>query len=447
MKFFFQKWKRFLIQKLRLPNDETNARLAMDNIRLGVSMYGAPTWILIAAVFIASLGLNTNSTAVIIGAMLISPLMGPILGFGLALGISDAFLLRKSIRNFILMVVVSVITSTLFFWISPMKEPGSELLGRTSPTIYDVLIAFVGGAAGIVAGASRLRASNVIPGVAIATALMPPLCTIGFGIANLQWKYVGGAFYLFMINCVFICFATYIIVRALGYSQFFTADNKKKKNITWLMFTLILLTAAPSIYLTYHLTKKYFFQERVEAFIRTEIADGNHHIVSKQLDYAIGGKPSIQLVMLGDILTTQQKDSLKLKLNDYQLEGCTLEIFQGSDSRVMMEGMINKVNNDVKSSVNDLYLRLDSLQTELDKRIIQDSVRASIAYFIKSKDSTLTSFALDRKVALDLKTNTNDTTWVVSLSFAKDNNLLSQDSIRIWLWQKFQLRRVVVQYQ
>lgn len=172
---------RIILRKLRLPRDKENIAITTENIKNSAVLTGVNLWVLVGAILTASLGLNINSTAVIIGAMLISPLMGPIMGFGFGLGTNDGNLLNKSIRNFIIMVVISVTASTIFFLVSPVKEAGSELLGRTSPTIYDVLIAFFGGMAGIIAGASKLRSGNVVPGVAIATALMPPLCTMGYG--------------------------------------------------------------------------------------------------------------------------------------------------------------------------------------------------------------------------------------------------------------------------
>ena len=191
--------KSFLGEYLDLRKDKDNELATVDSIRKGVEFKGANLWILIFAIFMASLGLNVNSTAVIIGAMLISPLMGPIMGFGLGLGIYDYDLIKRSFRNFATATVFSVITSTLFFLISPISEAQSELLARTQPTVYDVLIAFFGGLAGIVASSTKSK-GNVIPGVAIATALMPPLCTAGFGLASGNLYYFFGAFYLYFIN-------------------------------------------------------------------------------------------------------------------------------------------------------------------------------------------------------------------------------------------------------
>lgn len=213
----FKKGKNVLLDYFSLNGYLVSQQEAEASIREGVSFRGTNILILILAILIASLGLNTNSTAVIIGAMLISPLMGPIIGIGLGVGIQDFELLKRCLRNLVMAAGFSVIASTVYFLISPVSEGHSELLARTSPTIYDVLIGFFGGGAGIVAIGSRSK-GNVIPGVAIATALMPPLCTAGYGIATAQLQYFLGAFYLFLINSIFIALATFIGVKLMKYT-------------------------------------------------------------------------------------------------------------------------------------------------------------------------------------------------------------------------------------
>jgi uncharacterized hydrophobic protein (TIGR00271 family) len=203
--------------KFKLNAEKEELQTVIANIDAGVVFRGTNLWVLIFAIFVASLGLNVNSTAVIIGAMLISPLMGPIMGIGLGIGINDVALLRKAVYNYSIATGVALTTSTIFFLISPLDDAHSEILARTSPNIYDVLIALFGGFAGILATSSKQK-GNVIPGVAIATALMPPLCTAGYGLATLQFSYFIGAFYLFIINTVFIALATFIIVRFLHFN-------------------------------------------------------------------------------------------------------------------------------------------------------------------------------------------------------------------------------------
>ena len=215
---FYNQAKTVFVRMVDGRQEKENEMETIESIQKGVEVKGTNLWVLIFAIFVASLGLNTNSTAVIIGAMLISPLMGPIMGFGLGLGISDFELIKRAFRNFATATIFSVITSTLFFLISPISEAQSELLARTQPTVYDVLIAFFGGLAGIVASSTKSK-GNVIPGVAIATALMPPLCTAGFGLASGNLYYFFGAFYLYFINTVFISLATFLVVRLLKYPK------------------------------------------------------------------------------------------------------------------------------------------------------------------------------------------------------------------------------------
>lgn len=226
LKLFFS-LKDFLTHILNIK-DGADIPGTIEGIKKDIDFTGHKAWILILSILIASIGLNVNSTAVIIGAMLISPLMGPILGAGLAVGVNDPETFSRSIRNLATAVGISLVTSTLFFLISPFDTADSELLARTKPTLFDILIAFFGGAAGIIAG-SRSEKSNVVPGVAIATALMPPLCTAGFGLANGDWRFFAGAFYLFLLNSIFIWLATYLVVRFINFPKVKFIDPAREK--------------------------------------------------------------------------------------------------------------------------------------------------------------------------------------------------------------------------
>ena len=207
---------KYIKRYFNLLHDKEDEQEVIEQVRGSIVFRGTNLWILIFAILIASLGLNVNSTAVIIGAMLVSPLMGPIIGMGLAVGISDFELLKQSLKNYGVATLISVVTATVYFFISPLSEAQSELLARTSPSLYDVLIAFCGGAAGVLALTCKSK-GQVIPGVAIATALMPPLCTAGYGLATAQWSYFFGAFYLFFINTVFIATATFLGAKLLRF--------------------------------------------------------------------------------------------------------------------------------------------------------------------------------------------------------------------------------------
>lgn len=224
----FQQLNNYLRNILDPSEERENETETIDNILKGINFRGSNLWVLICAIFIASLGLNVNSPAVIIGAMLISPLMGPIMGIGLGIGINDFELIKKAFRNLAIATIFGILTSTFYFLLSPLNEARSELLARTTPTIYDVLIAFLGGMAGIAASSTRLK-GNAIPGVAIATALMPPLCTAGFGLASGNLTYFFGAFYLYMINSVFIAFATTLGVKLMHFSKKTFVDKAREK--------------------------------------------------------------------------------------------------------------------------------------------------------------------------------------------------------------------------
>lgn len=426
---------RFIFRKLRLPRDKENISITIENIRNSTVLTGVNLWVLVGAIFIASLGLNTNSTAVVIGAMLISPLMGPIVGFGLGLGINDFLLVKKALRNFTVMVLLSVATSTIFFLISPVKEAGSELLGRTSPTIYDVMIAFFGGLAGIIAGASKLRSGNVVPGVAIATALMPPLCTMGYGISHLNWQYTAGAFYLFMINSVFIALATYLIVNLLRYPSVEESDPKRKKTMRVVLPVIVILMIAPSIYLTYHIVKKYFYTQNAERFVNNEVRDGEHIVVTSKMNYQ-PGKSQLEIVVVGETYDSLQMVTLKEKMKKYDLTNCNLILYQGPNSRAAAEGMFNELNSHVQltqSSIKDIYLTIDSLQRKINKVAVMDSLQADIARVIRKSDSTLNRISLQRTFSFNPKRNANDTLWVATVSFQNGMTAEKRELIESWL--------------
>lgn len=431
----FYRLIRYFLVKIRLPRDKENIAITTENIRNGAVLTGVNLWVLVGAIFIASLGLNTNSTAVIIGAMLISPLMGPIMGFGLGLGTNDFALVNKSVRNFLIMFVLSATASSLFFLISPVKEAGSELLGRTSPTVYDVLIAFFGGMAGIIAGASKLRSGNVIPGVAIATALMPPLCTMGYGISHLNWQYTAGAFYLFMINSVFIALATYFIVSLLNYPDVEESDPKRKKRLRVIIPFIIALMIAPSIYLTYHIVKKYFYEQNAESFMNKEIVDGKHIIVTSKMDYNLG-KSQLKVVVVGEPYDSLGIVELKEKMKGYGLVNTKLTLYQGDDGRVAARDMFGALDQDMqstRSSIKDIYLTMDSIRQKVNKVAVLDSLQATIAREIKKSDSTLNRFTLRRVFSFNPSRNANDTIWYALASYREPLTFAKKFGIEEWL--------------
>lgn len=310
-----------------LPDKEEEAK-TIEQISSGVTFHGANLWVLVFAVFIASLGLNVNSTAVIIGAMLISPLMGPIVGMGLGIGISDLALLKRSIKNYLVATGISVLTATLYFLITPLTEAQSELLARTSPTLYDVLIALCGGAAGILALSTR-GSGNVIPGVAIATALMPPLCTAGYGLAMGEPSFFFGAFYLFFINTVFITLATFVGVRMLRFKQKQFIDAARMVTVKRYIIGIVVLTMLPAAYMTVQIIRQSVLENDTNRFVRNELSFKGTQIISQKFD---AKHKTLNIVAVGKIISKEEIAKAEKMLESYNLEDYKLHIIQGLQS-------------------------------------------------------------------------------------------------------------------
>ena len=304
----------------------------------GVDFHGATLWVLIFAIFIASLGLNVNSTAVIIGAMLISPLMGPIIGMGLAVGIADLKLFKRALTNYLITTVISVVTATIYFTISPITEAQSELLARTSPTLYDVLIALFGGAAGILAISTKSK-NNVIPGVAIATALMPPLCTAGYGLAVSNTSYFFGAFYLYFINTVFIAFTTCIGVRLLHFHRKKFVDREKMKRVNYYIAGILLITMIPAGYMTWRIIKQSVIENNIEKFVRDELDNSGTYIVSHEYD---SKTKTLNVVAIGKPISVGAIAKAQKSMADYKLGDYTLKVIQGASSDRLLAIQRNK---------------------------------------------------------------------------------------------------------
>lgn len=351
-----------LLEYLNLDSELDDYASIHDAIEKGVIFKGTNLWILVFAIVIASIGLNVNSTAVIIGAMLISPLMGPINGMGYSISTYDFELFRKSVKNFSFAVLASLLASTLYFSISPVSTAYSELLARTSPTIYDVLIALFGGLAGIVAMSSKQK-GNVMPGVAIATALMPPLCTAGFGLATGQFTFFFGAFYLFTINTVFIALSSVAISRILKFPIRTVVDEKQRKRVNqWISF-VITITVIPSIYFGYVLVQKERFTDSATRFVRNVQVLGGSYLLKDEIE---AGKETITLVYGGTSLTEEQKNEIRAKALDFELEGVEL-VFQQGFSFDNLDSRRNEVDQ-LKAEINRLNLAIQ------ERERVQDSL-------------------------------------------------------------------------
>ncbi len=311
--------------------DDTDYEATVKYISSNVEFRGVNLWVLAFAIIVASVGLNVNSTAVIIGAMLISPIMGPITGIGLSVGILDEDLLRKSLRNFLLMVIISLVTSTLYFLISPLSEAQSELLARTRPTIFDVIIAFFGGLAGIVATSRKSQPFTVISGVAIATALMPPLCTAGYGLATWQLRYFGGAFYLFFINSFFIAMATFIMIRFLGFPQVRYIDNSRLNAVKRMIYAFAILVMIPSLIMAVNLVRESAFKSQSIRFVN-EIQQhelfSDVQLIDSQMEYT-NKTQTVLLRVIGKPLSVEDIAKLQhIMRTEYGLERAKLVVRQ-----------------------------------------------------------------------------------------------------------------------
>jgi len=356
--------KHKFIQKffsyVSLETDLDNFDKIHQSIQKDIVFKGTNLWILVFAILVASVGLNMNSTAVIIGAMLISPLMGPINGIGYSIATYDFPLFRQALKNFTFAVITSLITSTLYFIISPISTAHSELLARTSPSIYDVLIALFGGLAGIVAISSKQK-GNVIPGVAIATALMPPLCTAGYGLATFQMTYFFGALYLFTINTVFIAIAALFVSQFLNFPIRTIIDSSQRKKVNSWISTIIAIVLIPSIYFGYQLVQKEKFNEQVTRFItNVSVYEGNY-LLKHEVD---ASKQTVTLIYAGNTLTENQKQAIQTKAKDFSLQKAKVLFKQGLSFDDITQTDVEVTN--LKSEIGRLSNVLKEKELQLD---------------------------------------------------------------------------------
>lgn len=362
MRIDYKRIARGLRHYFNLKADKEDEAQVVEQVSSNVTFRGANLWILIFAIFIASLGLNVNSTAVIIGAMLISPLMGPIIGMGLSVGISDIELFKRSLKNYGVATLISVVTAMVYFLISPLSEARSELLARTSPSLYDVLIAFCGGAAGVLALTTKSK-GQVIPGVAIATALMPPLCTAGYGLATAQWSYFFGAFYLFFINTVFIATATFLGVKLLRFHSLKTIDAETAKRGRKVISWVVLITLIPAVYMTVNIVGQNVFEGKVNDFVRAELNHSGTQILSSQ-----AVNDTLRVVAVGKEITDSEIAEARARMKFYGLSKLELLVIQASGEEsvalaVSQLSSAERTNAALNSQLGDLQRQLDVFST------------------------------------------------------------------------------------
>jgi uncharacterized hydrophobic protein (TIGR00271 family) len=331
-------------------------------------------WMLVFAIGVASVGLNINSIPVIVGAMLISPLMGPIVSMGLALSINDWGLMRRSFRNMLILTFISIGISALYFSITPITNAQSELLSRIQPTIFDVLIAIFGGIAGFI-GISRARYNNVIPGVAIATALMPPLCTVGYGIATLQTQFIFGAFYLFLINSIFICLSSLMVASYLKLPkrEYPTEDHKKRVNR--IITAIIAVITLPAMYTAFMFVEQNNFKVQAEEYITNVFEDRGYVVIHKDITNTQTER-SIELAFLSESFSDEQVAEFKDRLDDFGLVGTNLIIVQNGFTLTESEWqsvLADVRGDDEKLQVLEARLESERLNFENPTRLLQEA--------------------------------------------------------------------------
>lgn len=428
----------FFKHLISLEEDKADEQATIAYIKRGVVFRGSNLWILICAIFIASIGLNVNSTAVIIGAMLISPLMGPIIGVGLGIGINDLELIKKGLFNLAIAATISVLTSTLYFWLTPIDDAQSELLARTTPTIWDVLIAFFGGLTGIIAN-SRMEKSNAIPGVAIATALMPPLCTAGFGLATGQFIYFFGAFYLFFINSVFICLATFVIVRYLGYPQKKFEDLRMEKRVKHIILFFVVLTILPSLYTGYTVVQKSIFEHNATDFIRQELSFPQTQVISRNFEYTSKQK-RIEVILLGRNVADSIIERKRKSLVNYRLKHTKLVVHQGyyPDSGA---NTFNPIARNTEA-IQQLYKKNEEALKEKDNQIARLQAELypyksipleDIEHEIKVEYPQITNFAFSHSLITRMDSMRSDTVYLAYARFRRHPKSAEVTQLREWL--------------
>ena len=437
MKLNFNSIREFLKTTLNLTND-VDIPAAIEDIRSNIPFRGPNVYILFVAIIIASVGLNVNSIPVIIGAMLISPLMGPITGLGLGLGTNDRELVLFSIKNLLVMVGISLLAATLYFMLTPLEiDNPTELLARTRPTIYDVFIALFGGLAGVLETA-RKEKGTVLSGVAIATALMPPLCTVGYGIANLSWQYTIGALFLFSINCIFIAMAAYIMAKFLKFPVKTVEQHRTRYFI--LSYGLVLLLAATSIFTAYQVIRENEFTKQANRFVKKNQTIGKTYIYDSQVNIDV--KPyALELRLAGEALNDEIREMLLRDAENYGImrsqivmhEDATVEIDRFNETEI--------VKNLIATNAANMQERDDSIKV-LNAQIAtykkQELPAVQLAAELQIQLPTITRVTLAKGTALEQSVVKNEQQVVVVVHCSEMPS--EEEKIRVYEWLKVRLQ-------
>jgi uncharacterized hydrophobic protein (TIGR00271 family) len=435
----------FPLRLLDLHQDQDDFEEIDNSIRSGARIGGINLWVLMFAIAIASVGLNVNSTAVIIGAMLISPLMGPIIGIGYGAGVNDFALVKSAAKNLGFFVLISLITSSVYFLITPLSEAHSELLARTYPTIWDVLIAFFGGSAGILALTRKSR-STVISGVAIATALMPPLCTTGYGIATAQPVFFLGAFYLFIINGVFIAFATLIFVKLLNLPQHsFLNEFDQKKSKIWIA-SILLITLLPSGWLAYKMVQDEVFTTSARKFVQEIEKNDQLIVLEKRIDPKLR---EISLVISGKNLPNTYIEQQKSKLENFGLAHANLLIRRLENENV--QGEISQLKQEIQQNISAALIKSieqkNSYIHELEQKIFTyESIRQDQAKLLRELNAQYHGIT-DLQLVMSNSQVSGTQSVIVQIWVSRAFQPAEKNRIASWLAARYSDKRTYIYFE
>ena len=427
------------IKSLASIAEDTDSETTVANIIKGVEFRADNIWVLFFAIIIASVGLNVNSTAVIIGAMLVSPLMGPIMGLGLSIGISDGELLRKSLKNLFIMIVISLVASSFYFLISPLSDAQSELLARTKPTIYDVFIAFFGGLAGILAASRKQEKVTVVSGVAIATALMPPLCTAGYGLGTGQLIYFFGAFYLFFINAFFIALATYLMVRYLHFPRktFLDQATELKVRRSIAVFTIVVLV--PSVFIAINVVRETSFNNNAIKYvndIQNNPVMQNVQIISQQRTFSSKGNEII-LSLVGEPLTSEQVAVLQQRMEEMGLKDTKLTIRQAGGASLDVGTQAKMLQEFIEDKDRTIEQK-DSLIRDLRRQIALEQTRSEVTAEQLARELSVLyphihDISMAEAVKFNVQSNMTDTIPTLNINWTQQPTSEEYQHLSNWL--------------
>lgn len=431
--------KHRVLERFALGADAASQEEVNSNIHKGIMIRGTNLWVLIFAIFIASLGLNTNSTAVIIGAMLISPLMGPIIGMGYSMGVYDFNLLKESLRNFLFMIVVSLITSAVFFTLPLITSTQSELLARTQPTTYDILIALFGGLAGMVAQTRKDRTGTVIPGVAIATALMPPLCTVGYGLATFQFRFMLGALYLFTINSIFIALASFIVTRVMNFKMIGELEPDKLRKLKRAMVAVIIIVTLPSVLIAISIIQRSAFDANYRNFVDEAFKYDNTFVVESKYEYNANPRKQsvIEVRLFGEPLSDNVINNIRGQMSSvYHLPKVDLVVRQsnqedGGIAITALQSNYTEMLNEKNRQISHLQEQLSSIRTA--DTLAVSSMTRELGIFVPE----INDMSLQRHISYNTDGAATDTAYICIISFRDETDIQPKiDLIKDWLTKR-----------